>query len=184
MTSSADGSAEPVAGSQLAVRAIDAARYRTVLSHYPTGVCAVTAMHEGEPTGFVVGSFTSISLEPALAGFFPDKSSTTFPKVRAAGAFCANVLSAEDESLCRLFAAKDADRFASIAWRAGATGAPILDRATAWVECEIEQVLEVGDHLLVVGRVIDLAEGSGADPLLFHRGRYGSYASTAREMRR
>jgi flavin reductase (DIM6/NTAB) family NADH-FMN oxidoreductase RutF len=130
-----------VTGSHLAVRPIDAARFRSVLSHYPTGVCAVTAMHDGEPTGFVVGSFTSISLEPPLVGFFPDKGSTTFPKVREAGAFCANVLSAEDEPLCRLFAAKDADRFASVTWREGATGAPILDRATAWVECEIGQVI-------------------------------------------
>jgi flavin reductase (DIM6/NTAB) family NADH-FMN oxidoreductase RutF len=162
---------------------VDPRHFRSVLSHYPTGVCAVTAVHDGVPTGFVVGSFTSVSLEPALVAFFPDKASTTFPKVRRSGAFCVNVLAAHDEQLCRLFAAKNADRFASITWRPAPTGSPILERATAWIDCTIEQIQEVGDHLLVVGRVIDLAEGSAAEPLLFHRGRYGSCASIAQETR-
>lgn len=168
---------------QLAARAIDPHLFRSVLSHYPTGVCAVTALNHGVPTGFVVGSFTSVSLQPALVGFFPDKKSTTFPKVRQAGAFCVNVLSAEDEQLCRLFSAKGADRFRSVAWRPGPTGSPILDRATAWVDCSIDQIVEVGDHLLVVGRVVDLGRGADGDPLLFHRGRYGSCAPPTRETR-
>ncbi|MGI5232202.1 flavin reductase family protein [Actinoallomurus sp. CA-142502] len=158
---------------------IDPECFRSVLSHYPTGICAITAIDDGEPTGFVVGTFTSVSLEPPLVGFFPDKKSTTFPKVRRAGAFCANVLSAQDEELCRLFAAKGADRFASVRWRPGPTGSPILERATAWIDCELEQVHEVGDHLLVVGRVVDLATRSAdepPEPLIFHRGRFGSYA--------
>jgi flavin reductase (DIM6/NTAB) family NADH-FMN oxidoreductase RutF len=158
---------------------IDATNFRSVLSHYPTGVCVITALADGEPTGFVVGSFTSVSLQPALVGFFPDKKSTTYPKVHQTGAFCVNILSAADEQLCRLFATKDADRFASVGWRSGPTGSPILECATAWIDCTLEQAHEVGDHLLVVGRVVDLATHSGADPLLFHRGRYGRYAPTA-----
>jgi flavin reductase (DIM6/NTAB) family NADH-FMN oxidoreductase RutF len=165
---------------------IDPASFRSVLSHYPTGVCVVTAVNDGEPTGFVVGTFTSVSLEPPLVGFFSDKKSTTFPKVRRARAFCANVLSAQDEQLCRLFAAKGADRFASIAWRPGPTGSPILECATAWIDCTLEQIHEVGDHLLVVGQVVDLAAHPAdkpPDPLIFHRGRYGSYApSTSRQL--
>ena len=163
---------------------IEPAQFRSVLSAYPTGVCAITALVDGEPTGFVVGTFTSVSLEPALVGFFPDKKSTTFPKVRQAGAFCANVLSAADEPLCRTFSAQGVDRFAEVAWRPGPTGSPILDGAAAWIDCTIDQVCEIGDHLLVVGRVVDLAHGSaGADPLLFHRGRYRSCVPSARETR-
>lgn len=166
------------------VEVIDPAQFRSVLSAYPTGVCAITAVVDGEPTGFVVGTFTSVSLEPALVGFFPDKKSTTFPKVRRAGAFCANVLSARDERLCRTFSAQGADRFASVSWRPGATGSPILEAATAWIDCTIEQIHDVGDHLLVVGRVVELEHGTtDADPLLFHRGRYRSCVPTARETR-
>ena len=169
---------------QTPTAAIDPGRFRSVLSAYPTGVCAITAAVNGEPTGFVVGTFTSVSLEPPLVGFFPDKSSTTFPKVRRAGAFCANVLSAQDEQLCRTFSAKGADRFAAVSWRPGTTGSPILEGAAAWVDCTIEQICEIGDHLLVVGRVVDLAHGSGqADPLLFHRGSLRSWTPSARETR-
>ena len=65
---------------------VDPATMRRVLGHYPTGVVAVTAMHDGEPVGMAVGSFTSVSLRPALVGFFPDAGSTTWPRIRAAGA--------------------------------------------------------------------------------------------------
>lgn len=164
---------------------IEPAQFRSVLSAYPTGVCAITAVVDGEPTGFVVGTFTSVSLEPPLVGFFPDKKSTTFPKVRRAGAFCANVLSAADEPLCRTFSTQGADRFAEVSWYPGPTGSPILDGAAAWIDCTIDQICEIGDHLLVVGRVVDLAHGAaGADPLLFHRGRYRNCVPSARETRK
>lgn len=158
---------------------IEPSHFRSVLSHYPTGVCVITALSDGQPTGFVVGSFTSVSLAPALVGFFPDRKSTTYPKVRQAGSFCVNILSSEDEQLCRAFAAKDADRFDRVEWRSGVTGSPILERATAWIDCTLAQAFEVGDHFLVVGEVVDLAAGSGADPLLFHRGGYGRYSPSA-----
>ena len=75
--------------------AVPASELRAVMAHYPTGVVVVTAMADGAPVGFVVGSFTSISLDPPLVGFFADQSSTTYPKVERAGAFCANVLSSD-----------------------------------------------------------------------------------------
>ena len=158
---------------------IDPTHFRAVLSNYPTGVCVITAMNDDGPTGFVVGSFTSVSLEPALVGFFADARSTTFPKVRRAGAFCVNVLSARDEQLCRSFAAKGVDRFAGVSWRAGASGSPVLDRVSAWIDCTLDQLHEVGDHLFAVGRVLDLAghpHHSESEPLIFHKGRYGSSA--------
>lgn len=163
---------------------IEAGRFREVLSHYPTGVCVITAMNAGVPTGFVVGSFTSVSLDPALVGFFADRKSTTFPKVREAGAFVVNVLAAQDEQLCHVFSAKDVDRFATVTWRPGPSGSPVLDRATAWIDCTLEDIVEVGDHLFAVGRVLDLAdqpEHPAAEPLIFHKGRYGSYTAAARE---
>src|SRR4051794_39645641 len=68
--------------------AFDAQRFREVLGHYPTGVSAITAMGEdGLPTGLAVGTFTSVSLDPPLVGFLPDKNSSSFPKIRAAGSF-------------------------------------------------------------------------------------------------
>src|SRR3546814_2223086 len=80
--------------------ATDAATFRKILGHYPTGVCAITAMSDtGIPSAMVVGSFTSVSLDPPLVAFLPDKSSTSWPKIEASGRFCVNVLGDNQEAL-------------------------------------------------------------------------------------
>jgi len=151
---------------------IDARLFRDVLGAYPTGVCVITALAEsGERFGLVVGSFTSISLDPPLVGFFPDKRSGTWPKIAATGRFCVNVLGADQLSLCHRFAARAEDKFAELAHGASPAGLPVLDNAIAWIDCTIERVTEVGDHLLVVGAVEALGKEGEGNPLLFFRGR-------------
>src|SRR3546814_16617268 len=76
---------------------IDPRHFRNVLGCYPTGVCVVTASHEGARHAMVVGSFTSISLDPPLVGFFPDKKSSSWPQIAATGHFCANILAADQK---------------------------------------------------------------------------------------
>jgi flavin reductase (DIM6/NTAB) family NADH-FMN oxidoreductase RutF/DNA-binding IclR family transcriptional regulator len=154
----------------------DSKWFRRVLGQYPTGVCAITAMGvDGRPAGLVVGTFTSVSLDPPLVGFLPDKASTSWPKIQAAGHFCVNVLSGDQEAVCRRFASKAEDKFEGFEWRSGVTGAPILDGVTAWIDCELESVTEAGDHYVVIGRVRDLDVQDPAPPLLFYQGGYGSF---------
>lgn len=159
-------------------RSIEPSHYRAVLGNYPTGVAVVTAMGaDGQPVGMVVGSFTSVSLDPPLVAFLPDRSSSTFPAIREAGAFCVNVLAGGQEDLCRLFATKGADRFAPTKWDpAQDTGSPVLNEAVAWIDCEIGEIHEAGDHLIVVGRVLDLQVQTPTLPLLFFQGGYGTFA--------
>lgn len=155
---------------------IDPAWFRQVLGQFPTGVTVVTAMSaDGRPEGMAVGSFTSVSLNPPLVAFFPDKSSTTWPKLAPTRSFCVNVLSADQEDVCRLFATKGIDRFAQFPWRGAPSGSPILDGAVAWIDCDIESITEAGDHFIVLGRVRDLNIGSETLPLLFYRGGYGRF---------
>lgn len=154
----------------------DAQRFRDVLGQYPTGVSVVTAVQpDGSAAGLAVGSFTSVSLDPPLVAFLPDKSSTSWPKIREAGVFCVNVLGADQESICRTFATKAPDKFAGLGWRAAGSGSPILDRAVAWIDCDLDAVHEAGDHYIVVGRVRDLDIGHPSLPLLFFRGGYGRF---------
>lgn len=151
--------------------------YRRVLGQYPTGVCVVTGIGPDErPTGLVVGSFSSVSLDPPIVGFFPDRSSSSWPKIRPSKRFCVNILAHDQEHLCRQFAAKGADKFAGVDWRPGPTGSPILECALAWIDCDIAGTHEVGDHDLVLGRVRELDVGQPADPLLFFRGGYGRFS--------
>jgi 3-hydroxy-9,10-secoandrosta-1,3,5(10)-triene-9,17-dione monooxygenase reductase component len=153
----------------------DAATYRTVLGHFATGVVIVTAIDGDEPVGMACNSFTSVSLEPPLVLFCAAKSSTTWPRIQAAGKWAANILDEDGEEVCRLFAQKGADRFARIAYAPGRTGAPILEDALAFADCETLVEHDAGDHVIVLGRVIELGYQHEGKPLLFYRGGYGRY---------
>jgi 3-hydroxy-9,10-secoandrosta-1,3,5(10)-triene-9,17-dione monooxygenase reductase component len=159
------------------VRALnpDPASYRTVLGHFATGVALITASNDDEPVGMACNSFTSVSLDPPLVLFCAAKSSTTWPLIQAAGKWAANILDEEGEELCRLFAQKGADRFAHVSYSIGRSGAPILDRSLAFVDCETVDEHDAGDHLIVVGRVLELGYVPDTKPLLFYRGGYGRY---------
>lgn len=152
---------------------IDTKYYRQVLSSYPTGVCVVTSVSaEGERWGLAVGSFTSISLDPPLVGFLPDKRSTSWREIEKTGKFCVNILSANQLGDCQRFASRGADKFDGISHGHSPAGLPLLDDVLAWVECDIEQVIEIGDHLMVVGAVRALQRSEDGLPLLFYRGGY------------
>ena len=151
--------------------------FRQVLGQYPTGVCVVTAMQpDGTRAGFAVGSFTSVSLDPPLVAFFPDKRSTTWPKIERAGRFCVNILGEDHEHLVRRFAAKAADKFEGLETRTAGSGSPILDGVVAWIDCDLDSVQEAGDHYIVVGRVRELDLEGASLPLLFFQGGYGRFA--------
>jgi 3-hydroxy-9,10-secoandrosta-1,3,5(10)-triene-9,17-dione monooxygenase reductase component len=159
---------------------IDPVSFRSVLAHYPTGVCVVTALGLGdEPIGMSVGSFTSVSLDPPLVAFFPDRRSATWQQMRETGRFCVNVLGAHQEPISRRFAVSATDKFAGLVHRVSTLGLPIIDGVVAWIDCRLDAVHEAGDHFIVIGEVAALGTGEEVtDPLLFHRGGYGQVHRT------
>jgi 3-hydroxy-9,10-secoandrosta-1,3,5(10)-triene-9,17-dione monooxygenase reductase component len=158
--------------------AVDGARFRQVLGHFPTGVTVVTASTDEGPVGLCVGSFTSVSLHPPLVAFCAGDSSTSYPRIEAAGHFCVNILAEEQEEVARVFADKGDDKFAGIGWRPSVvTGAPVINDVLAWIDCRIEAIHEAGDHWIVVGRALDLEIGHEGGPLVFFRGGFGRYSS-------
>jgi flavin reductase (DIM6/NTAB) family NADH-FMN oxidoreductase RutF len=165
------------AGTATAVeQAIDPQTYRRVLGQYPTGVCVITAdSAEHGKSGMVVGSFTSVSLDPPLVAFLPAKTSTTWPKIEHAGSFCVNILSADQEDVCRTFFGPG-DKFATVETRPAGSGAPVIDGAVAWLDCDLEDVHDAGDHYIVVGRVRTLESAVRHLPLIFFQGGYGAFS--------
>lgn len=156
---------------------IDSAVYRRVLGHYPTGVCVVTAtLSDGQRAAMVVGSFTSVSLDPPLVGFLPDISSTSWPQIERAGKFCVNILANDQQELCRRFSAKGADKFVGMSHQLSTNGSPVLDNVVAWIDCSLYKVYEAGDHYIALGRVQEMDIVRPEQPLLFFRGGYGSFA--------
>ncbi len=156
---------------------VDLATFRQVLGHYPTGVSVVTTVEAGgAPAGMVVGSFTSVSLDPPLVGFLPDAKSTSWPRIERTGRFCVNILAHGQEPLCRTFAMKGGDKFAGLAWRASPAGLPILEGVVAWIDCDLDAVHLAGDHFFVTGLVRAMKVEHPASPLLFVQGGYGGFA--------
>ncbi|MBS1678827.1 MAG: flavin reductase family protein [Actinobacteria bacterium] len=154
---------------------VDAAHFRRVFGHLPTGVTVVTAFGVEEPVGMAANSVTSVSLEPPLLLLCPARASTTWPSLRERGRFCVNVLAHDHEGLSRRFAASGIDRFAGVPWHRRQAG-PALDGAVAWIDCEIDAEHAAGDHTVVIARVLDLGVSGAYRPLVFFGGRYGTFA--------
>ena len=156
--------------------AIDPQDYRRTLGNYPTGVVIITGVDAEGPVGLAIGSFASVSLDPPLVGFLPDKGSSSWPKIHESGSFCVNVLAADQLDVCRAFASRGGDKYQSIDWTPGPTGSPVIDGVVAWIDCTIERVDEAGDHWFVLGRVVEMqVSRDDVGPLLFLRGAYGAF---------
>jgi 3-hydroxy-9,10-secoandrosta-1,3,5(10)-triene-9,17-dione monooxygenase reductase component len=155
-------------------------RIRNVLGHFATGLTVITAATESGPAGFTCQSFASLSLEPALVTFSPARTSSTWPLLRAAGRFTVNILPAEHQHLAAQFARSGADKFAGVDHSPSPLGNPVLDGALAWVDCELHQEYDGGDHTIVVGAVHALSARSDVDPLLFFKGGYVSVQEQAK----
>ncbi len=148
--------------------------YRAVLGHVPTPVVVITAIGPDRPAALAIGSFVSVSLDPLLVGFFPAKTSSSWPTIRQVGRFCVNVLAADQTELSQTFAVRGGDKFANVAWRPSPSGAPILEGCVVWIDCELDDEIDVGDHVLALGRVTALEVAKDAHALVFHRGDYTS----------
>ncbi|MFJ4780961.1 flavin reductase family protein [Streptomyces sp. NPDC088762] len=105
---------------------------------------------------------------------------SSWPRIRAAGAFAVNILAEDQRELWRRFAVTGGDKFAGVPWRPGGNGAPLLDGVLATVECTLEGVLDGGDRAIVLGRVTGPAvHRAGEPPLLYFRRAYGRLPSSS-----
>lgn len=150
----------------------DSKEFRNVLGHFPTGVVIVSGLDaSGAPQGLTIGSFSSISLDPPLVGFFPGSNSKSWPAIEQSGAFCVNVLSVAQSDLCWRFAKESDDRFNGVKWSQSPLKSPMIEGSVAFIDCTIESSAQVGDHLFVVGRVQSLRAVDGAPaPMVFSKG--------------
>lgn len=160
-----------------------ARKFRDVLGLFCSGVTVVTSVSDGEPVGMTCQSFSSVSLEPPLVMFSPAKTSRAWPLMQRAGFFCVNILAADQSAISNGMATKGVDKFDGVAWETAATGAPVIAGVLGYIDCTVHQVVEAGDHYIVIGRVKELAFGDrsgsadvdaarGVDPLLFFQGKY------------
>jgi flavin reductase (DIM6/NTAB) family NADH-FMN oxidoreductase RutF len=146
--------------------------FRIALSAYATGVTVVTAIGQQGPSGATANAVTSLSLEPPMMLACLDRGSRTLTSVRAQGRFGVNALAAGQAELARRFSVKDPEstKWDRVEW-IERQGLPRLEGALVWVACELRDLIDGGDHLILTGNVLE-AEGDEGQPLLFHRGDY------------
>jgi flavin reductase (DIM6/NTAB) family NADH-FMN oxidoreductase RutF len=158
---------------------IDAREFRDAVGAFATGVAFVTTMVDGEPTGLIVNSLASASLDPPLVSFCASRTSITWSWMRGAARLGVNILARHHEGFVRRAAPAGADRFAGLGWRL-VRGVPLLTDALACLECEIEAEHRAGDHWIVVARVDALRTARERAPLVFFAGAFGGLASESR----
>jgi flavin reductase (DIM6/NTAB) family NADH-FMN oxidoreductase RutF len=153
--------------------ALDVAELRRTLGSFATGVTVATTLDsEGAQKGFTANSFTSVSLDPPLILVCVDKASGCYSAFAGTTHFGVNILCEDQQHLSRTFASKSADKFADMTWMSGITGSPIFPDSTAWLDCQLHDRLEAGDHLIVIGKVLGFGHSPDKRPLGYHRGSY------------
>ncbi len=151
---------------------VDAAQFRELCGRFATGVVVVTTVAEdGTPAGMTANSFTSVSLDPPMVSINVEHASDFHRTIVAAAGFAINVLGQDQEILSRRFAGPGPDRFAGIGYRRTDRGLIVLTGAVAVIECEMFQRFPIGDHTIVIGRVVG-GEVHDGRPLLYFRGGY------------
>ncbi len=158
---------------------IDPRRLREAFGSFATGVTVLTVRQaDGTPRGFTANSFTSVSLDPPLLLVCLAKSAHSCTTFMESDHFGVNVLGKDQQAVSSLFASRAADKFDHCSWHAGAGDVPMLNGTLARFACRQERLVDAGDHIVLIGRVIDLATGEGA-PLGYFRGRYFSVDADA-----
>ncbi len=151
--------------------AVDPDAFKAALGLWASGITVVTAQGPDGPVGLTASAFSSLSLHPPLVLVCIGRASYHHEHLTEAPAFGVHILEASQEELSNTFAFKRDDRFAGLDVQEGPLGAPLLPGALARLACERHEVLEGGDHSILIGRVLQ-AEVSDGEPLAWWHGGY------------
>lgn len=158
----------------------DPKTFRNVMGHYPTGVAIVTGRaNDGDLLAMVVGTFSSVSLDPPLVSFMPMKSSKTFARMRECSSLCINIVGGEQEEEMLGIARRWENKLDGVDWYMSPSGDPVLKNAIAWIDTSISSIIEAGDHWITLCEVHDMDITNPVSPLLFFQGGYGSFVGTS-----
>ncbi|MFB9948952.1 flavin reductase family protein [Rhizobium puerariae] len=164
----------------MTAQTFDPRALRDAFGAFPTGVTVVTTRDAGgKPIGFTANSFTSVSLDPPLLLVCLAKTSRNYATMTGTGHFAVNVLSESQKDVSNTFARPVEDRFAAVDWQSGESGCPVFSNVAAFFECAMHEVVEAGDHVVLVGRVTSFGN-SGLNGLGYARGGYFTPTLAAR----
>jgi len=153
---------------------LDSREFRNALGRFATGICIIGAhAKDGKPWGMTVNSFASVSLDPPLILWSLQKDSECYSVYHDAQKFSVNILASQQQELANKYAQRDNHVIDEGTYRQGRTGCVVLNHVMTTFECKQHAVHDGGDHIIIVGRVMEMANHP-ADrvPLLFFGGKY------------
>lgn len=155
-------------------RGLDPRTFWQAIGVRAVGTAVVAAEADDGPRGFLALSATHLSAEPPLLTVSVDKKTSALKTILAARCFAISYLSAAQAELSDIFAGKSelqgAERFRSASWTRLATGAPALEGAVGVLDCRLEDVIDRGGTVIVIGRLVDFTS-TDAPPLVVFRGK-------------
>lgn len=151
----------------------DARELRDALGQFATGVTLITVKSPtGEAVGMTANSFSSVSLDPPLVLWSLQNNSDVYSVYASPKHFAVNILATEQQALSNQYARKGEHQLNDEHYSDGKFGTPIIRDALVSFECELEATHEGGDHVIIVGRVLDMQRSADGEPLLFFSGGY------------
>lgn len=146
---------------------------KRAFGQFPTGV-AVVAARSGRTdlVGLTVSSFNSVSLDPPLVLFSVSKNAPCLNKLLDSPRYGVSVLNEAQEEVSRRFAGAVPDKWNCADYKIKDNGVPFILNSLVRLECEHFAVYPGGDHLIMVGRVIEIEFEAQEKPLVFFRGKY------------
>lgn len=161
-------------GSQMTAEpTVDPRQYRDVIGRFATGVTVITWDDGESARGMTANAISSVSLDPMLVLICIDKKVSAHPRLLASNAFAINILAHDQIEVSKVFASHGVEGMADVPYELGQTGSPLIDGSIAWIDCEIGERLEGGDHTIFLGKVVAVSIARpDTDPLLFWAGRY------------
>ena len=155
---------------------------RDAFGSFMTGVTVVTTCKDdGTPLGFTANSFASVSLDPALLLVSIAKTSSNYHYFADASHFAINILAEEQKDVSNTFARPSDDRFAHLAWAKSEYQNPLIDGVSAWFDCTTYQVVDAGDHAILIGKVENFTS-AGFAGLGYYRGAYFTPAKSSTDV--
>jgi flavin reductase (DIM6/NTAB) family NADH-FMN oxidoreductase RutF len=154
---------------------VDERSMKRVTTQFAAGVTVVTTRHGAGLHGLTVSAFMTVSWDPPLALICVERLSQSSDLIQESGVFAVNFLSDRQEFLAERFAGRAplvSARFDGVPHHFEATGSPILDGGLGWLDCRVEQMIEVGDHVIFLGRVVRLGEGAPGNALVYFARKY------------
>jgi flavin reductase (DIM6/NTAB) family NADH-FMN oxidoreductase RutF len=154
--------------------------FQQVLQKFALPVTVVTVGRGGAENGLTVSWVSPVSFDPPRIMFAADRSHYSVDFLRSTRNFVVNVLRSGQTRLAAHFARQSMtteDKLALVATRESETGAAILSDALSYLDCEVASIQEVGDHVIVIGNVVDVGILNDGEPLVTTAGlRYGKAA--------